>query len=171
MEDLICQAFVHVDVIGQRVQNGYYDILGPHGEIILPQVWETVVEPDMSITMSMWPMDEPEAPTSKAPDNSTLKKQEKSKSNTKNTAVRGPASSKDPPSLVLDLDEYSSSNVISSESAYRDVIWVRTFNDQHKAIELKECSTYDVSFVWYIGISRVQTSYWCLATDKFCRNS
>ena len=36
--------------------------MGPNGEIILPQVWETVVEPDWSITMHMWPMEEPEKP-------------------------------------------------------------------------------------------------------------
>lgn len=34
-------------------------MIGPEGEIILPQVWEQYVEPDMSITMHMWPMPEP----------------------------------------------------------------------------------------------------------------
>jgi hypothetical protein len=29
------------------------------GEIVLPQVWETVVTPGMSVTMHMWPMPEP----------------------------------------------------------------------------------------------------------------
>nr|KMM69756.1 hypothetical protein CPAG_06070 [Coccidioides posadasii RMSCC 3488] len=53
MEELIRQAFLHVDVIGQHVAEGHYDL-----------VWETVVEPDWTITMHMWPI--PEKP--KEPD-------------------------------------------------------------------------------------------------------
>ncbi|KAI0186701.1 hypothetical protein EV127DRAFT_345794, partial [Xylaria flabelliformis] len=45
MEELIKQAFVHVDIIGPHVQAGHYDLIGPNGEIILPQVWEKVIEP------------------------------------------------------------------------------------------------------------------------------
>lgn len=60
MEGLIKQAFLHVDVIGMHVQEGHYDICGPDGEIILPQVWETMIQPDWEITMHMWPMPEPE---------------------------------------------------------------------------------------------------------------
>ncbi|EER36741.1 predicted protein [Histoplasma capsulatum H143] len=56
MEDLIRQAFLHVDVIGPHVAEGHYDLVGPNGDIILPQVWETVVEPDWAITMHMWPV-------------------------------------------------------------------------------------------------------------------
>jgi hypothetical protein len=59
MEELIKQAFLHVDVIGPHVQQGHYDLVGPNGEIILPQVWETMIEPDWAITMHMWPMPEP----------------------------------------------------------------------------------------------------------------
>ena len=58
MEELIRQAFLHVDVIGPHVLDGHYDLLGPNGEIILPQVWETIVEPDWAISMHMWPMPE-----------------------------------------------------------------------------------------------------------------
>ncbi|KAL9078736.1 MAG: hypothetical protein Q9157_002351 [Trypethelium eluteriae] len=68
MEELICQAFVHVDVIGPHVQDGHYDLMGPNAEIILPQVWESVVEPDMSITMHMWPIEEPKPPVIEIPD-------------------------------------------------------------------------------------------------------
>jgi len=57
MEELIKQAFLHVDVIGPHVQEGHYDLIGPNGEIILPSVWEKTVEPDWAITMHMWPMD------------------------------------------------------------------------------------------------------------------
>src|ERR1700760_35677 len=59
MEELIKQAFLHVEVIGPHVAEGHYDLIGPNGEIILPQVWETMIEPDWSITMHMWPMPEP----------------------------------------------------------------------------------------------------------------
>lgn len=59
MEELIKQAFLHVDVIGPHVHDGHYDLVGPDGEIILPQVWETMVQPDWAITMHMWPMPEP----------------------------------------------------------------------------------------------------------------
>jgi hypothetical protein len=62
MEDLIKQAFLHVDVIGPHVHDGHYDLVGPDGEIILPQVWETMIQPDWAITMHMWPMPEPPPP-------------------------------------------------------------------------------------------------------------
>ena len=57
MEELIKQAFLHVEVVGPQVQEGHYDLIGPDGEIILPTVWEKVVQPDWSITMHMWPME------------------------------------------------------------------------------------------------------------------
>jgi hypothetical protein len=58
MEQLIHQAFAHVDLIGKEVHAGHYDLVGPAGEIILPQVWETMAKPDMDIEMRMWPMPE-----------------------------------------------------------------------------------------------------------------
>ncbi|KAJ5626045.1 hypothetical protein N7510_002354 [Penicillium lagena] len=58
MEDLIRQAFLHIEVIGPHVAEGHYDLVGPNGDIILPQVWETVIEPDWTITMHMWPVPE-----------------------------------------------------------------------------------------------------------------
>lgn len=57
MEDLIKQAFLHVDLIGPHVQAGHYDLVGPNGEIILPPVWDKVIEPDWQVTMHMWPME------------------------------------------------------------------------------------------------------------------
>ncbi|KAK5113922.1 hypothetical protein LTR85_010455 [Meristemomyces frigidus] len=59
MESLIKQAFLHVDVIGDHVHQGHYDLTGPDGEIILPQVWDTMIQPDWEITMHMWPMPDP----------------------------------------------------------------------------------------------------------------
>ncbi|EKV17505.1 hypothetical protein PDIG_14240 [Penicillium digitatum PHI26] len=65
MEELIRQAFLHIEVIGPHVAEGHYDLIGPDGDIILPQVWETVVEPDWAITMHMWPI--PEKPKEDPP--------------------------------------------------------------------------------------------------------
>ena len=58
MDALIRQAFVQVD-FGIMVMEGRYDLLGPHGEIILPQVWESVIQPDWEVTMVMWPAPDP----------------------------------------------------------------------------------------------------------------
>lgn len=59
MEALIKQAFLHVDVLGEHVEEGHYDIVGPNGKIILPSVWEKVIEPGWSLTMVMWPIVSP----------------------------------------------------------------------------------------------------------------
>jgi len=37
------------------VQEGRYDLIGPNGEIILPTIWEKVIQPDWAVTMQMWP--------------------------------------------------------------------------------------------------------------------
>lgn len=55
MEELIKQAFNHEPVLGRPVREGWYDLTGPDGEIILPVVWEKTIQPDWSITMTMWP--------------------------------------------------------------------------------------------------------------------
>jgi hypothetical protein len=53
MEEFIRQAFAHVEGLGPHVMAGKYDLIGPHGEIILPKIWETTIEPDWSISMHM----------------------------------------------------------------------------------------------------------------------
>lgn len=58
MEDLVKQAFLNVDGYGPYVQQGHYDLVSPDGEIILPQVWELLVQPGWAISMHMWPMPE-----------------------------------------------------------------------------------------------------------------
>ena len=60
MEVLINQAFQHVEKIGEHVQQGHYDLVGPGGEVILKSVRDAVIEPDWHITMHMWPMPEDE---------------------------------------------------------------------------------------------------------------
>ncbi|KIV94530.1 hypothetical protein, variant 1 [Exophiala mesophila] len=59
MEGLINQAFAHIDGIGEQVLNGRYDLLGPDKEIIMPNYWDSTIEPDMHITMMLWPVPEP----------------------------------------------------------------------------------------------------------------
>ncbi|KAH6894640.1 hypothetical protein B0T10DRAFT_258214 [Thelonectria olida] len=57
MKTLITSAFVQVDVLGPHVLEGHYDLVAPEGDIILPEIWEDIIEPDMAVTMTMWPMD------------------------------------------------------------------------------------------------------------------
>jgi hypothetical protein len=59
MEELIRQAFEHVEEIGPHVHSGHYDLMGPDSGIIVPSAWDTTIEPDMKITMHMWPLPEP----------------------------------------------------------------------------------------------------------------
>lgn len=59
MEELIRQAFEHVEEIGPHVHKGHYDLMGPDSGIIVPSAWDTTIEPDMKITMHMWPLPEP----------------------------------------------------------------------------------------------------------------
>ncbi|KAL7910275.1 hypothetical protein GGI35DRAFT_361234 [Trichoderma velutinum] len=57
LDDLIQQAFSQVDVLGPHVQEGHYDLTDPDGNIILPSLWEELVEPGLHITMNLWPLD------------------------------------------------------------------------------------------------------------------
>ena len=50
---------MHVENFSESVNAGHYDIEGPDGEIILPGVWDVVVEPGWTVTMLMWPEAEP----------------------------------------------------------------------------------------------------------------
>ena len=59
MEYLIKEAFLHVADLGPHVAEGQYDLLGPKDEIIMPSIWESVIEPGWEITMHMWPIPEP----------------------------------------------------------------------------------------------------------------
>ena len=56
---MIKEAFLHVADLGPRVADGHYDLLGPKDEIIMPSIWESVIEPGWEITMHMWPIPEP----------------------------------------------------------------------------------------------------------------
>ena len=58
MEYLITEAFLHVADLGPHVADGHYDLVGPQHEIILPSIWEAVIEPGLKISMLMWPLPE-----------------------------------------------------------------------------------------------------------------
>jgi hypothetical protein len=59
MEELIRQAFQHVEEIGPHVHKGHYDLMGPDAGIIIPSAWDMTIEPDMKIVMQLWPLPEP----------------------------------------------------------------------------------------------------------------
>ena len=61
MNDLIQEAFLHVEGIGDHVQAGHSDLVGPDGEIILPRIWELVIKPSWAVEMHMWPMADDQA--------------------------------------------------------------------------------------------------------------
>jgi hypothetical protein len=56
MEELIKEAFSGSGgFIDARIENGQYDLIGPNGEIILPKIWETSVEPGWAVSIDIWP--------------------------------------------------------------------------------------------------------------------
>lgn len=57
MEDLIKQAFLHVEVIGPHVQEGHYDLLDSKEQIILPSLWSATIKPGETVSVRMWPID------------------------------------------------------------------------------------------------------------------
>lgn len=58
METAIQRAFSHVDVVGQQVRMGHYDLL-EDDNIILPQFWKYSVRPGSRFIMKLWPPSKP----------------------------------------------------------------------------------------------------------------
>ena len=56
--ELVKQAFLHVDIIGPKVGAGQFDIADRKGRIILPECWESLVEPGCELAQHLWPMEE-----------------------------------------------------------------------------------------------------------------
>ena len=54
MEELIQEAFIHINTIRPDVAEGRYDLVGPTGEIMSPHNWDSVIQPDWTVTMHMW---------------------------------------------------------------------------------------------------------------------
>ncbi|KUJ23824.1 uncharacterized protein LY89DRAFT_572752, partial [Mollisia scopiformis] len=45
MKKVIEEAFLHVDVIGPHVLAGHFDLIGSNGEIMLPSLWASLIQP------------------------------------------------------------------------------------------------------------------------------
>ena len=60
MEALIEQSFAHVEnsELITRVKRGHFDLVDSSGALVLPSLWETIVQPDWAVTMRMWPLPE-----------------------------------------------------------------------------------------------------------------
>lgn len=54
MESLIRRSFSHVESMNSKIVTGSYDILGPTGEIILPEIWEAVIKPGWVVELRFW---------------------------------------------------------------------------------------------------------------------
>ena len=54
MENLIKRSFSHVESMNAKIFRGSYDILSPTGEIILPEIWDSVVKPGWVVELRVW---------------------------------------------------------------------------------------------------------------------
>ena len=54
MESLIKRSFSHVESMESKIFKGRYDILSPTGEIILPEIWDSVVKPGWVVELRFW---------------------------------------------------------------------------------------------------------------------
>lgn len=73
MERLIKQSFKNAPNLAASVAALEYDLLDPNGDIILPQVWESVVQPNWTMRVKLWP-----PPNSSQRENITMVEQESS---------------------------------------------------------------------------------------------
>jgi hypothetical protein len=55
MKGLVNEAFENIEDLREYVHQGQYDLMGPDGELILPRVWDGLIQPGWEITMHMWP--------------------------------------------------------------------------------------------------------------------
>lgn len=58
MSELITEAFRPIKSLDPWVAVGHYDLLNARGEIILPTVWHSIIEPGAAIAMHMLPKPE-----------------------------------------------------------------------------------------------------------------
>ena len=54
MENLIKRSFSHVETMNSKIFRGSYDILSPTGEIILPEIWDSVIKPGWIVELRFW---------------------------------------------------------------------------------------------------------------------
>ncbi|KAL8813206.1 MAG: hypothetical protein Q9223_000959 [Gallowayella weberi] len=66
IRDLITEAFRGIDTLETHVDSGRYDLINLKGEVIIPEVWDAIIEPGAEIVMHMWPMADGQKPTGNA---------------------------------------------------------------------------------------------------------
>ena len=54
MENLIRRSFSHLESLNSEIVRGSYDIRGPTGEIILQEIWDTVIKPAWTGELRLW---------------------------------------------------------------------------------------------------------------------
>ena len=54
MEHLIQRSFSYDESINSKIFRGSYDILSPTGEIVLPEIWDTVIKPGWTVELRIW---------------------------------------------------------------------------------------------------------------------
>ena len=54
MENLIKRSFSHIETRNSEIFRGSYDILSPTGEIVLPEIWDTVIKPGWVVELRFW---------------------------------------------------------------------------------------------------------------------
>ncbi len=54
MEHLIQRSFSQDESINSKIFRGGYDILSPTGEIVLPEIWDTVIKPGWTVELRIW---------------------------------------------------------------------------------------------------------------------
>ena len=64
MENLIKRSFFHVESMNSKIFRGGYDILSPTGEIILPEIWDSVIKPGWVVELRFWDSSTAEETTS-----------------------------------------------------------------------------------------------------------
>ena len=58
MEILIKRSFAHIESMNTDIFRGNYDVLGPTGEIILPEIWDAVIKPGWIVEVRLWDLTE-----------------------------------------------------------------------------------------------------------------
>lgn len=54
MERLLRRSFIRYDTMSNEILKGKYDLLSPKGEIILPEIWEAVIQPGWEVELRFW---------------------------------------------------------------------------------------------------------------------
>jgi Ubiquitin-like domain len=60
MQHIIEQSFLNIEGLGSRISKGEYDLVNSDGAVIIPHLWENLVEPDMLVTLQIWSLPSPQ---------------------------------------------------------------------------------------------------------------